>query len=375
MKRKLVLENHRVFYGEGFGSPEKKIAEIVFNTSMVGYQEILSDPSYCDQIVVMTYPLIGNYGLADEDYESKGVFQSGFVVREYNDSPSNFRYTETLSEKMEECHSAGIEGVDTREIVRIIRDYGFDTREIVRIIRDYGSMKAMIVDADVPDEECFKELEEYKYPHDQVSRVSSKKVWYSRCADPAYNVVAIDCGCKLNIIRKLNQFRCNVAVVPYNTSVEDILKFKPDGLFISNGPGDPEDMEVVIHNIKALKGKLPMLGICLGHQMIGLAYGAKTYKMKFGHRGANHPVKNLLTGKVEITSQNHSYAVDQESLKKTELELTHINLLDNETEGMMDKKNRVIAVQYHPESAAGPEDSAYIFQGFLDNMKAFKEGK
>ena len=182
MKRKLVLENHRVFYGEGFGSPEKKIAEIVFNTSMVGYQEILSDPSYCDQIVVMTYPLIGNYGLADEDYESKGVFQSGFVVREYNDSPSNFRYTETLSEKMEECHSAGIEGVDTREIVRIIRDY--------------GSMKAMIVDADVPDEECFKELEEYKYPHDQVSRVSSKKVWYSRCADPAYNVVAIDCGCK-----------------------------------------------------------------------------------------------------------------------------------------------------------------------------------
>ena len=361
MKRKLVLENHRVFYGEGFGSPEKKIAEIVFNTSMVGYQEILSDPSYCDQIVVMTYPLIGNYGLADEDYESKGVFQSGFVVREYNDSPSNFRYTETLSEKMEECHSAGIEGVDTREIVRIIRDY--------------GSMKAMIVDADVPDEECFKELEEYKYPHDQVSRVSSKKVWYSRCADPAYNIVAIDCGCKLNIIRKLNQFRCNVAVVPYNTSVEDILKFKPDGLFISNGPGDPEDMEAVIHNIKALKGKLPMLGICLGHQMIGLAYGAKTYKMKFGHRGANHPVKNLLTGKVEITSQNHSYAVDQESLKKTELELTHINLLDNETEGMMDKKNRVIAVQYHPESAAGPEDSAYIFQGFLDNMKAFKEGK
>jgi carbamoyl-phosphate synthase small subunit len=164
-------------------------------------------------------------------------------------------------------------------------------------------------------------------------------------------------------------------VVPYNTSVEDILKFKPDGLFISNGPGDPEDMEVVIHNIKALKGKLPMLGICLGHQMIGLAYGAKTYKMKFGHRGANHPVKNLLTGKVEITSQNHSYAVDQESLKKTELELTHINLLDNETEGMMDKKNRVIAVQYHPEIAAGPEDSAYIFQGFLDNMKAFKEGK
>ena len=361
MKRKLVLENHRVFHGEGFGSKDKKIAEIVFNTSMVGYQEILSDPSYCDQIVVMTYPLIGNYGLADEDYESKGVFQSGFVVREYNDSPSNFRYTETLGEKMEEYHSAGISGVDTREIVRIIRDF--------------GSMKAMIVDEDVPDEECFKELEEYSYPHDQVSRVSSKKVWYSRCPDPLFNVVAIDCGCKLNIIRKLNQLRCNVTVVPYDTSVEDILRYKPDGLFISNGPGDPEDMAGVINVIKTLKGKLPMLGICLGHQMIGLAYGAKTYKMKFGHRGANHPVKNLTTGKVEITSQNHSYAVDQESLKNTGLELTHVNLLDNETEGMMDKENKVIAVQYHPESAAGPEDSTYIFQGFLDNMKAFKEGK
>ena len=190
-----------------------------------------------------------------------------------------------------------------------------------------------------------------------------------------YGIEAEDCGCKLNIIRKLNGLRCNVTVIPYNSSVEDILRYKPDGLFISNGPGDPEDVVSVINVIKTLKGKLPMLGICLGHQMIGLAYGAKTYKMKFGHRGANHPVKNLMTGKVEITSQNHSYAVDQESLKGTGLELTHINLLDNETEGMMDKENKVIAVQYHPESAAGPEDSTYIFQGFLDNMKAFKEGK
>ncbi len=359
MKKKLVLENGKVFYGEGFGSNDKKIAEIVFNTSMVGYQEILSDPSYCDQIVVMTYPLIGNYGLTSEDYESKSVYMSGFVVHEYNDLPSNFRYTETLGEKMEEYHAAGISGIDTRELVRIIRDY--------------GSMKAMIVDADVPDNVCLEELASYIMPHNQVSKVSSKKIWYSRCPNPLYTVVAIDCGCKLNIIRMLNEYKCNVVVVPYDTTKEEILKYKPDGLFISNGPGDPEDVTPVIENIKALKGKLPMLGICLGHQMIGLAYGAKTYKMKFGHRGGNHPVKDLETGKVEITSQNHSYAIDKESLKGTGLTLTHVNILDKEAEGMEDKVNKVIAVQYHPESAAGPEDSRYIFERFMQNMK--KDGK
>ena len=361
MKRKLILENGRVFHGEGFGSPDKRIAEIVFNTSMVGYQEILSDPSYCDQIVVMTYPLIGNYGLADEDYESKSVFMTGFVVHEYNDLPSNFRYTKTLGEVMEEYHAAGIANVDTREIVRIIRDY--------------GSMKAMIVDEEEDEEACFEELRNYSYPHDQVSKVSSKKVWYSRTPDPKYTVVAIDCGCKLNIIRKLNQFKCNVVVVPFNTSVEDILKYKPDGLFLSNGPGDPEDVTPVIQTVRALKGKLPILGICLGHQIISLAYGAKTYKMKFGHRGANHPVKDLSTGKIEITSQNHSFAVDRNSLPGTGLELTHVNIIDNEPEGVYDKVNKVIGVQYHPESAAGPEDSTYIFSRFIENMRLHKEGK
>lgn len=361
MKRKLILENGRVFHGEGFGSPDKRIAEIVFNTSMVGYQEILSDPSYCDQIVVMTYPLIGNYGLADEDYESKSVFMTGFVVHEYNDLPSNFRYTKTLGEVMEDYHAAGISNVDTREIVRIIRDY--------------GSMKAMIVDEDEDEEACLEELRNYSYPHDQVSKVSSKKVWYSRTPDPKYTVVAIDCGCKLNIIRKLNQFKCNVVVVPFNTSVEDILKYKPDGLFLSNGPGDPEDVTPVIETVKALKGKLPILGICLGHQIISLAYGAKTYKMKFGHRGANHPVKDLSTNKIEITSQNHSFAVDRNSLPGTGLELTHINIIDNEPEGVYDRVNKVIGVQYHPESAAGPEDSTYIFSRFIENMRLHKEGK
>ena len=358
--RKLVLENGMVFEGEGFGSFDEKLAEIVFNTSMVGYQEILSDPSYCGQMVVMTYPLIGNYGLTDDDFESKNIYMSGFIVREYNDIPSNFRYTRTLGEVMEESHAVGISGVDTREIVRIIRDY--------------GSMKALICDIDKPIDLCMKQLKEATYRTDQVKTVSTKKVWYSRTPNPIYTVVAVDCGCKLNIIRKLNHYGCNVVIVPYDTKKDDILKYKPDGLFISNGPGDPENVTPVIELIKEMKGVIPILGICLGHQMIGLAYGAKTYKMKFGHRGGNHPVKNLDTDKVEITSQNHSFAIDAKSLSKTGLRLTHINLLDNEAEGMRDDKLGVLAVQYHPESAAGPEDSEYIFDEFINLMKNKKGG-
>ncbi len=357
MQRKLVLEDGHIFIGEGFGSKKEKIAELVFNTSVVGYQEILSDPSYCSQMVCMTYPLIGNYGLTDEDYESKNIYMSGFIVREYNDIPSNFRFTRTLGEVMEENNVVGISEVDTREIVRIIRDH--------------GSMKAMICDVEKPLEECMKELADYEYPKNQVAMVSSKKIWYSRTPNPLFTVVAVDCGVKLNIIRKLNQIGCNVVIVPYNTPKEVILRYKPDGLFLSNGPGNPEDVVEVIDLIRQMKGIVPILGICLGHQMIGLAYGAKTYKMKFGHRGGNHPVKNIDTDKVEITSQNHSFAIEIDSLKNTDLRLTHINLLDNEAEGMEDKKNSVIAVQYHPESAAGPEDSEYIFNRFLELMKKF----
>lgn len=355
-KKMLVLENGKVMYGEGFGSSVTKIAEIVFNTSMVGYQEILSDPSYCNQMVVMSYPLIGNYGLADDDYESKKVFMSGFIVREYNDSPSNFRFTKTLAEAMNEYDAAGISGVDTRELVRIIRDE--------------GSMRAMITDADRDISDCIKELKSYILPKDQVKRVSSGKIWYSRTRNPKYTVVAVDCGIKLNIVRKLNQYGCNVIVVPYNTSDEVIKSLKPDGLFLSNGPGDPENVSEVIALIGKLRGTMPILGICLGHQMIGLSYGAKTYKMKFGHRGGNHPVKNLLNDKVEITSQNHSYAIDKGSLEGTGLELTHINLLDNEAEGMRSVEDMVISVQYHPESAAGPEDSEYIFGEFIKLLDA-----
>lgn len=357
MRRKLVLEDGHVFEGIGFGSNEEKIAELVFNTSMVGYQEILSDPSYCGQFVCMTYPLIGNYGLTDEDYESKNIFMSGFIVKEYNDLPSNFRYTKTLDEVMNENHVVGISDVDTREITRIIRDH--------------GSMKALICDIEKPLDECMKLIFSYNYQTNQVATVSSKKIWYSRTPNPLFTVVAVDCGVKLNIIRKLNKAGCNVVVVPYNTPKEVILKYKPDGLFLSNGPGDPENVKEVINLVQELRGTLPILGICLGHQIIGLAYGAKTYKMKFGHRGGNHPVKNLDTDKVEITSQNHSFAIDTSSLEGTSLRLTHINLLDNEAEGMMDDERSVIAVQYHPESAAGPEDSEYVFTRFTEAMKKF----
>ena len=353
--KKIVLENGQEFYGYGFGSNREAINEIVFNTSMVGYQEIVSDPSYTDQMVCMTYPLIGNYGMTDEDYETKMPTIGGLIVREYNDIPSNFRYTKTLGEVLDEYNIPGI--------------YGVDTRKITRIIRDEGSQKVIITDADVSKEEALEKLKNYQIPTDMVSRVSCKKRWYSRTPNHKYDVVAIDCGIKLNIVRKLNEKGCNVTVVPYNISAEEILKMQPDGLFLSNGPGDPENVQTVIEVVRKLKGKLPIFGICLGHQMISLAMGAKTFKMKFGHRGGNHPVKNLQTGKIEITSQNHSYAVDAKSVEDTDLEVTHINLLDNTAEGVECKKYKMFSVQYHPESAPGPQDSSYLFDKFIDLMK------
>ncbi|MBR4240802.1 MAG: glutamine-hydrolyzing carbamoyl-phosphate synthase small subunit, partial [Eubacterium sp.] len=351
--------NGREFYGYGFGAEKTAINEIVFNTSMVGYQEIMSDPSYTDQMVCMTYPLIGNYGICDEDFETRVPTMGGLIVREYNDLPSNFRYTKTLSEVLDEYDIPGISGVDTRMITRISRDE--------------GSQKVMICDADMPFDKAYKMLINYRIPTDMVSRVSCKKRWYSRTPNHKYDVVAIDCGMKMNIVRKLNEKGCNVTVVPYNTTAEEILSMKPDGLFLSNGPGNPEDVTEVIEVVRALKGTLPIFGICLGHQMISLALGAKTFKMKFGHRGGNHPVKNLKTGKLEITSQNHSYAVDTASLEGTELEMTHINLLDNTAEGVESKENRIFSVQYHPESAPGPQDSEYLFDEFIKLME--KEGK
>lgn len=356
--KKIVLENGREFYGYGFGSDREAINEIVFNTSMVGYQEIVSDPSYTDQTVVMTYPLIGNYGAAEEDYETKFPTIGGMVVREYNDTPSNFRSTRTLNEVFEELNIPGVTGIDTRMLTRIIRDE--------------GSQKVMITDAATPLDEALRRLRDYVLPRDMVARVSCRKRWFSRTANHRFDVVAIDCGIKYNIIRCLNERGCNVTVVPYDATVEEILAFRPDGIFLSNGPGDPTDVEPVIEKVRALKGRLPMFGICMGHQMVALAYGARTFKMKFGHRGGNHPVKCLATGKIEITSQNHSYAVDVASLEGTPLRLTHINLLDDTAEGVECAEEMVFSVQYHPESAPGPQDSAYLFDKFIKMMEEHK---
>lgn len=356
--RKLVFADGTEYYGYGFGCDCDRVCEVVFNTSPVGYQEIISDPSYTYQAVVMTYPLIGNYGIADEDFETKIPTVGGLIVREYNDSPSNFRCTKTLSEVMEEYKIPGISGVDTRKLTRSIRDR--------------GTRRALITSASTPVGEALEVLEAVKAPRDAVSRVSCRKRWYARTSGAAYSVVAVDFGIKLNIIRSLNRRGCNVTVVPYDTPAEEIIKMRPDGVFLSNGPGDPQDVPGAVELINMLKGKYPMFGICLGHQLIGLACGAETYKLKFGHRGGNHPVKNLTNGRVEITSQNHSYAVNRDSLSGTGLEITHINLLDNTVEGMECASDRVFSVQYHPESAPGPQDSAYLFDKFVSLMKEAK---
>ena len=348
--RKIVLEDGSEYAGFGFGYNTDRVCEIVFNTSMVGYQEIVSDPSYTYQMVTMTYPLIGNYGITDEDYETKVPTIGGLIVREYNDNPSNFRYTKTLSEILEENHIPAISGVDTRKITRSIRDR--------------GSRKVLITSIDTPHEDAMEILRNTEIPHDAVSKVSSRKKWYSRTANHRFNVVAVDCGIKLNIIRSLNRCGCNVTIVPWNTTAQEVMAMHPDGVFLSNGPGDPEDVTPVIQLVRELRGRVPIFGICLGHQLISLAYGAKTYKLKFGHRGGNHPVKNLLTGKIEITSQNHSYAVVPESVRGTGLEITHINLLDKTVEGVRCAEDKVFSVQYHPESAPGPQDSFYLFNEF-----------
>ena len=352
--RKIILEDGQEYCGYGFGARDERVCEIVFNTSMVGYQEILSDPSYTYQAVVMTYPLIGNYGMADDDYERDTPTLGALIVREYNDEPSNFRSTATLSEVMEKF---GIPGV-----------YGIDTRKLNRSIRDLGSRKVLITDLSTSMEEGLRILKTADNPTDAVSRVSCHEIMTSDADDPKYHVVAIDCGMKMNIVRSLNQRGCKVTVVPWNTPAEAIAAMAPDGVFISNGPGDPTDVPETVRTIRNLIGKYPIFGICLGHQIISLAYGAKTYKLKFGHRGGNHPVRNLETGRIEITSQNHSYAVDADSLKGTDLTVTHINLLDNTVEGVKCDRDKVFSVQYHPESAPGPQDSAYLFDRFLGLM-------
>lgn len=357
--KKLILEDGSEYFGYAFGADEERVLEIVFNTSMAGYQEIISDPSYTFQGVVHTYPLIGNYGINTEDDETKTPTIGGVIVAEYNDEPSNFRSTETLSEKLKRYHIPGIEGIDTRKLARSIRDH--------------GSRMGILTGVQTSVQEGLKKIETAGIRHDAVPLVSTKNVWHAPVKNAKFKVAAIDCGIKLNIVRSMNARGIDVMVFPYNTTAAEIKRYSPDGLFLSNGPGDPQDVTPVIELVKELKGKLPIFGICLGHQIIALAYGAKTYKLKFGHRGGNHPVKNLLTGKVEITSQNHSYAVDVESVKGTGLEITHINLLDKTVEGLRCEKDSVFSVQYHPESAPGPEDSKYLFDQFIENMQKYSQ--
>lgn len=354
--RKLILEDGSVYPGIGFGAGGTVVCEVVFNTSQVGYQEILSDPSYTDQAVVMTYPLIGNYGLADEDYESKMTGPAAFVVRDINEMPSNFRSTRSVPEYLEETGTPGISGVDTRKLARSIRNY--------------GTRRAVLTDSDMSVEEAVRLIRQTPVRRDAVSRCSCRKKWYSRTSNPRFNVVAIDCGMKTNIVRMLNNFKCNVTVVPYNTGSEEIMSLLPDGVFISNGPGDPMDVPEVVRTLREIRGRVPLFGICLGHQLIALSYGAETYKLKFGHRGGNHPVRNLLTGRIEITSQNHSYAVKEDSLAGTGLTVTHRNLLDGTVEGVCCEADRIFSVQYHPESSPGPHDSAYLFDEFLKLMES-----
>ena len=354
--RKLVLEDGEEYYGYLFGSASDKVCEVVFNTSMVGYQEILSAPSYADQGVVFAYPLVGNYGLAADDFESAAPALSAAIVRSACAAPSNFRCAETLDAFLRRTGIPGLAGIDTRRLVRSIRDL--------------GSRRAILSGGDTSVEECLARIRETPVPRDAVSRVSPKEIREVPAeGEERFVVAAVDCGMKENIVRSLVRLGCRVIRFPWNTPAETIASFRPDGVLFSNGPGDPGDVPETAETARRLRGKVPLFGICLGHQILALSCGAKTYKLKFGHRGGNHPVKDLATGKIEITSQNHSYAVAADSLAGTPLEVTRVNLLDGTVEGLTSPKDRVFSVQYHPESAPGPEDSGALFGEFIRMME------
>lgn len=355
-KKKLILESGEVFHGKAFGSFEDTEGEVVFNTGMTGYQELLSDPSYAGQIVCMTYPLIGNYGINRDDYESIQPAIKGLIVKEICDLPSNFRSLISVDELFQKKKISGISGIDTRRLTRIIRDRGV--------------VKGKIVGADAEETTVASELKSQDFAKDQVLNVSTKSSYAS--PGRGFKVVLVDFGSKNGILRELNQRDCDVTVVSQNVTAEDIMLIAPDGIMLSNGPGDPEDVPHALEMIRGILGKIPIFGICLGHQLISLACGAKTYKLKFGHRGGNHPVLDLTTNKVAITSQNHGYAVNQESLKGTDLVETHIALNDRTNEGVKHKIHPCFSVQYHPEASPGPEDANYLFDEFIDLMQQFK---
>ncbi len=353
MKKQLILEDGTIFTGEGFGSNKDITGEVVFTTGMTGYQETLSDPSFCGQIVTFTYPLIGNYGINRDDFETIQPAVKALVVKEAADFPSNFRSEFSIDEYLKMKDIPGISGIDTRKLTRIIRKY--------------GALKGAIVSADANAEEVVHRLQATVLPTDQVAQVSTKSAYPS--PGRGFRVVLIDFGMKHGILRELNNRDCDVTVVPHDTTGEQIMQFKPDGIMLTNGPGDPKDVPYAIETVKYLIGKVPVFGICLGHQLFALASGADTFKLKFGHRGSNHPVKDLETGRTALTSQNHGYAVDEETIKNTDLKVTHLALNDGTVEGLAHKTYPAFTVQYHPEASPGPEDDNILFDRFIDMMK------
>lgn len=356
MKTILALEDGTIFEGSCFGAKGETCGEVVFNTSMAGYQEILTDPSYKGQIVTMTYPLIGNYGTNIEDVESRRPFVEGFVVREYSTIASNWRSEKSLDDYLKQYKIIGIEGIDTRALTRHIRLE--------------GAMKAVISTEDMNSESLIEKANDSPslVGRDLVKDVTIEKT-YNWNENGEYNVVVIDTGVKYNILRLLAEHNCKVTVVPASTDAEQIFELQPDGIMLANGPGDPAAVPYVVETVKKLLGKFPMFGICLGQQMLGLAMGGKTFKLKFGHHGGNHPVKDTKTGKVHITVQNHGFCVDIESLPKEDLEITHINLNDQTLEGIRHKKLPIFSVQFHPEASPGPHDARYMFDNFVEMME------
>jgi carbamoyl-phosphate synthase small subunit len=373
LKALLALEDGLVLWGRSFTGPGECAGEVVFNTAMTGYQEILTDPSYKGQIVTMTYPLIGNYGVNPEDLESRGVQVEGFIVKEYHPYPSNWRAQGNLADYLKAPGKLGVEGLDTRAITKRIREVGamrgiistqdLDPASLVRRARELPSMEGQDL---VPTVTCALPYWWPDFPSEDCAPVDLATLWAQKSGK---KVVLYDYGVKFNIIRSLNERGLEVLVVPATTPAAVILALKPDGIILSNGPGDPAAVTYAIDNVRQCLGSQPMFGICLGHQLMGLALGGRTFKLKFGHRGANQPVKNRLSGRVEITSQNHGFAVDLESIPDPAVELTHVNLNDGTLEGLRHPGLRAFSVQYHPEASPGPHDADYLFEEFLQMVE------